>query len=125
MKRKMIMLDKIGMCTSILCMLHCLSIPLFLLFGFDVVHRIIDQEWVEWMIIAGALGIGILSFLGGFIAHRQHFIPVLFVAGFLLLINGESVGHAVISLSLSVSGALVIVYAHVQNLKWKRYVFAR
>lgn len=113
------------MCTSVVCMVHCLSIPFFLLFGFDTVHRVIDQKWIEWMIIAIALTIGIASFLGGFIAHKQHFIAVLFVAGFLLLVNGESVGHAGISLGLSISGALVIAYAHVQNLKWKRYVFAR
>lgn len=118
------MLDKIGICTSAVCMVHCLSIPLFLIFGFDTLLIAFDQEWIEWIIIASALVIGLLSFIGGFLRHRQHFVPVLFVAGFLLIINGESVAHSWLSVSLSIAGALVIAYAHLQNLKWKRYVLA-
>ncbi len=125
MIKREILLDKIGICTSVICMMHCLSIPLFLLFGFDVILRFIDQEWVEWTIIGFALIIGFSSFIGSFFIHRQHFIPVLFVAGFLLLVNGESVGQVWVSASLSIAGALVIAYAHVQNLKWRRHVFAR
>ncbi|MFA0964872.1 MerC domain-containing protein [Roseivirga sp. BDSF3-8] len=78
-------LDKIGMCTSVICMVHCL----FFLFGFDAVQRMVDSEWIEWTIIAFALLVGVFSVLSGFISHRQHFIPVLFVAGFLLLINAS------------------------------------
>ncbi len=114
-------LDKLGMCTSVICMVHCLSIPLFLIFGFDSTLRLVDQEWVEWVIIACALVIGIFSFVGGFLSHRQHFVPVLFVAGFLLIVNGESVDHMWLSGGLSISGALVIAYAHIQNLKWRNY----
>jgi hypothetical protein len=125
MKKQAILLDKIGMCTSILCVVHCLSLPLFFLFGFDALHRAIEHEWVEWMIIGIALVIGLVSFLGGYFTHRQHFIPVLFVSGFLLLVNGESISHEGISLGLSISGALVIAYAHLQNIKWKRYAYNR
>ena len=121
--KKHFLVDKVGMCASTMCMLHCLSIPLFLLFGFDSMLRLMDQEWVEWVMIASALTIGIVSFFSGFLLHGQHFIPVLFMAGFLLLINGESVAHVWVSVGLSVAGALVIIYAHVQNLKWKRYAF--
>ncbi|MEO1654856.1 MAG: hypothetical protein AAFU64_15015, partial [Bacteroidota bacterium] len=61
----------------------------------------------------------------GFLQHKQHFIPVLFVAGFLLIVNGESVGSLWLAAVLSVSGAAIIAYAHVQNLKWKRRALAR
>lgn len=121
MNKQSVLLDRIGMCTSVICMAHCFSIPLFLLFGFDVVLRLIDQEWVESTIIVFTLIIGIASFLSGFLSHRQHFVPVLFIAGFLLLVNGESVNDTWISESLTVAGVLVITYAHVQNLKWKHY----
>ncbi len=111
--------DQIGMCTSVVCILHCLSIPLFLLFGFDAALRLFDQEWVEWSIIAFGLVVGMISFMGGFRSHRQHFIPVLFVAGFLLLVSGDSMTNAWASVSLSVAGASIVAYAHVQNLRWK------
>ncbi len=117
-------MDKLGMCTSFICIIHCLSIPIFLLFGFDVLIRAVDQEWIEGLIIGLSLLIGLISFVGGYISHKQHFIPVLFIAGFLLLVNGESVASEWVSLGLSISGALVIAYTHFQNLKWKRYAFA-
>ena len=117
--------DRIGICTSVICMIHCLAIPFLLLFGFESMLRWVDQEWIEWTIIVVAVLIGLISFLGGFLKHRQHFIPVLFVAGFLLIINGEAVDHMWISLILSLAGAFVIIYAHVQNLKWKNHAFTR
>ncbi|MEM6380074.1 MAG: MerC domain-containing protein [Bacteroidota bacterium] len=116
-----IVLDKIGVCTSIICMIHCITIPLLLIFGLDTSLKLIDQEWIELTLITTALCIGMSSFAIGFFRHRQHFIPVLFIAGFLLLVNGESVTNTMISLILSIAGALVIVYAHVQNLRWKRH----
>ena len=115
--------DKIGICSSALCMVHCIAVPIFLVFGFKTGLEFVDQEWVEWMFIGFTLVIGLASFVRGFSAHRQHFIPVLFIAGFLLLINGESITQVWASLGLSLTGALIIIYAHVQNLKWKRYAF--
>ena len=116
-------LDKIGMCTSAICMIHCLIVPFLLIFGFDSVLKFVDQEWIEWTIILFALFVGAISFIGGFRSHKQHFIPVLFVAGFLLLINGESVSTTWLSTSLSIAGALVIAYAHILNLRWRQHAY--
>lgn len=115
-------LDKAGMCVSVVCMVHCMSIPFLLVIGFDSVLSLVDQEWIEWTIIIVALFIGLGAFLSGYLAHRKHFVPTLFVAGFLLIINGESVVNQWVSLALSLSGAALVLYAHVQNLKYKRYV---
>ena len=120
-----VLFDRIGICTSVVCMIHCIAIPFLFLFGFESLLRWVDQEWIEWAIIGFAVLVGGVSFLGGFMRHRQHFIPVLFVAGFLLIINGESVEHTWVSLCLSLSGAMLIIYAHVQNLKWKVHVVTR
>ena len=122
--KKNLVLDRIGMCTSVVCMIHCLAIPFFLIFGFDSMLRLIDQEWIELAIIGFALIIGIFSFIGGFVSHRQHFIPVLFIAGFLLIVNGEAIEESWVSLSLSLAGAFIIIYAHFQNLKWKRHAYS-
>lgn len=106
---------------SVICMIHCLAIPLFLIFGFDVLLHTIDQEYIEVVIIFSALLIGCVAFFSGFKTHKQHFIPVLFIAGFLLIVNGESVSNDWLSLGLSLAGALIIIYAHIQNLKWKKH----
>lgn len=124
MKRK-IQIDQLGMCASVLCIIHCIALPVFLILGMDSMLMWVGQESSELILIGFSLVFGLLSAAGGYIRHKQHFIPVLFVAGFLLLVNGESVGHAWVSLYLSISGALLIAYAHVQNLKWKRHALAR
>ena len=113
-------LDRIGVVTAVFCMIHCLSIPFFLIFGFESLLRATDQEWIEWLIIGLSLMIGLISFIGGFKVHRQHTLPVLFLSGFLLIVSGEFIHHTWLSLGLSISGALIISYAHIQNLKWKR-----
>ena len=116
--------DKIGICTSVICMIHCLAIPIFLIFGFESLLSLFDQEWLELSIICFALAIGLISFLGGFLKHRHHHVVVLFIAGFLLLINGESIEQTSGSVSLTLAGAFVIAYAHYQNLRLKTHVFA-
>ncbi len=119
------LIDKVGMCASLLCMLHCLVVPVAFVFGVNSLLLAIDHEWLERVIILASLFIGLIAFMQGFFRHRQHFIPVLFTAGFLLLVNGESVQHTWLSAGLSVAGAAVIIYAHYQNLKWKQYASAR
>lgn len=119
-KKNTLNIDKIGMCTSVVCILHCLAMPMFLILGLDSLLLILDREWVELGIILLALIIGISAFGSGFVRHRQHFVPVLFIAGFLLLINGESVENAWLKVGLSVAGAMVIAYAHYHNFQLKR-----
>ncbi len=113
--------DKLGICTSIVCMTHCLLIPLLLILGLDSLLHVFDQEWIEIALLGSSLAIGSFSFLRGYMLHRQHFVPILFLAGFLLLVNGEAVSNLGLAVTLSVIGALIIAYAHVQNLKWKYY----
>ena len=112
-------LDLAGICTSIICMIHCISIPLLILLGIDSILWAVDQEWVELTIIISSLLIGSTAFFRGYIKHKQHFIPVLFVAGFLLIVNGEAVAQKWLGIVLSVIGAAIIAYAHIQNLRWK------
>ncbi len=112
--------DKLGMCASMICLIHCVLIPFFLILGFDTLLHVFDQEWIEVGLIGSSLFIGLYSFLRGYFHHRKHFVPVLFLAGFLLLVNGEAVPQIWLALALSVTGALIIIYAHFQNLKLKQ-----
>ena len=112
--------DKLGICASLVCLIHCITVPFLLILGFDTLLHSLDQEWIEIGLILSSLAIGTYAFMRGFLSHRQHFVPVLFLAGFLLLVNGEAVSNVWLALSLSVTGALIIIYAHFQNLKLKQ-----
>ncbi len=123
--KESISLDRAGVCASMLCMVHCILVPVLFVLGVDSIIWMIDQEWIELTFIGLSLTIGLISFLGGYVRHKQHFVPVLFVAGFLLLVNGEAVSSLWLAMSLSVAGATVIAYAHIQNIKWKNHASAR
>ncbi|HHP7242825.1 MAG TPA: MerC domain-containing protein [Cyclobacteriaceae bacterium] len=117
---RLIFLDKLGMCTSVVCMAHCMAIPFLFIFGLDSTLSVIDNEFLELMIIFTSLAIGLVSFIRGFIQHRQHFILVLFIAGFFLIVSGERIHETWSSASISVIGAMVITYAHFQNITYKK-----
>jgi len=123
-KESIVSSDKLGMCTSILCMAHCLAIPILMFVGLESSIVFLDQEWIEHTLLLLTFGIGLWAFLSGLRKHKQHFIPVLFVAGFLLLLNGEGLDNKAMGLALTVFGAFVIVYAHLQNLKWRAHAAA-
>ena len=113
--------DLLGICASFICAIHCLAVPFLLILGLESILKVVDNEWVEVSILLSSLFIGLIAFLSGLVKHRQHFIPVLFVAGFLLIVNGEAVESEWLSVTLAVTGAAIISYAHFQNLKWRRH----
>ena len=113
-------IDLLGICTSVLCMLHCLAIPLLIVLGLDSVLRVVDQEWIEMGILLASLTIGALAFYRGYSRHKRIFIPFTFLVGFLLIANGESVSPEWAGLTLSVFGACIIAFAHIQNMRWMR-----
>ncbi len=113
-------LDLMGICTSFICMIHCISIPLLIILGFDSILWMVDNEWVEMAILLASLLIGGIAFFRGYLLHRQRFIPLLFVAGFLLIANGESVAPEWLGILVAVFGASLIAIAHFQNLKYRR-----
>lgn len=112
--------DIMGICTSIICMIHCISIPLLTVFGLNSILWLVEHEWIEWTIIICSFILGSIAFVSGYLQHKQRFIPILFIVGFIMIVNGESVALEWLGLSIALLGATLIAYAHVQNLKWKR-----
>ena len=120
MKRK-ISIDQLGMCASALCIVHCMAIPILLILGVDAMLLWMDAEAMELLLIGLSLVIGLISFVGGYLKHKHHFIPLLFLAGFLLMINGESISSDWLGVAISVFGAGIIIYAHFHNYRLRRY----
>ncbi|MEN0004803.1 MAG: MerC domain-containing protein [Bacteroidota bacterium] len=119
-KNLAILLDKLGICASILCMLHCVALPALLIIGGDSILRVLHQEWLEILILSLSLVIGLLAFIPGYLAHRQHALPLLFVGGFALIIVSHTLfHHGWFSVVLTVIGALAIATAHLLNLRAK------
>ncbi len=52
-----------GICNTVICKGHCLSVPFLFLLGMDSRLIAIEQGWIEWSIILVALLIGVVGFL--------------------------------------------------------------
>ncbi len=120
--QKAISFDNMGIWASSICIVHCLAAPALLILGLDSILWVVDHPWLEIAIISVTVTIGLIAFFIGYRVHRQHFIPVLFVAGALLMINGESVAEEWLGLLLSSFGALIVIYAHFHNYQLRRHV---
>lgn len=114
--------DKIGACASTLCAVHCLALPILVLVGAESFIQFAYTELVEKLLLGTALIIALLAFVPGYLKHKEHYILVLFLAGFVLLFIGEELPSAFSQLAVPAVGAGVIVYAHIQNYRLKKKI---
>ncbi len=115
------LLDKIGICTSSVCIVHCALLPLFLIFGSTSTGMLLEIEWLETLILSLAAIIGAVTFTTGYIRHKKSFVPILFISGLMLLINGEMISFTWLATIVTLLGSFVIIYAHYENVKQSRY----
>ena len=114
--------DKVGACASIVCAVHCLALPILILTGADSIVRLVYSESIERALLYTTLIVALLALVQGFIKHKQHYVPILFATGCLLISMGESLSNPNQKLMIPVLGASVIIYAHVQNHQLKQKV---
>jgi hypothetical protein len=111
--------DALGITTSLLCAIHCALLPLVVaslpILGINIIHN----QLFEYGMIGLAFLIGTWSFWHGFRYHHGRLLPwLLFLAGMILLI-AKQVWHSY-ELSILPFAVLLIVTAHVVNLRWTR-----
>lgn len=103
------MKDKIGIITSITCLIHCLIFPIL---GTMFPIFIELDEPVEISLLGIALIIGALSFLENVIKHKYYTSLILFLLGFVLLFIGVYNGEF-----FSLSGLVILIVSHYLNYK--------
>jgi len=104
------MKDKLGIWTSVICLIHCLVFPL-LATTFPLFLNL--DEKVELFLIGMALLIGAISFMDNVIKHKYYLSLILFISGFLSILG--SVIHE--SETLHLIGLFVLISAHYLNYK--------
>lgn len=113
-------LDKVGVCTSSVCAVHCVLMPLVLVNAGSLgALAFLGNPILEWLILAVVLLVGAVAILPSFFKYRKVYVLVLFLAGLLLIINAEFVELIGSKISLAAAGGLLMAYAHYENLKLK------
>ncbi len=117
-------LDGLAVCASAVCMIHCLALPL-LLAALPMLTAWLDPgESFHRIILAFAIPTSALALIGGWRVHHA-LGPVLSgVIGLALMTTGiVFAGRPSVETALSVTGSLMLAFAHVAN--WKQRLAPR
>jgi hypothetical protein len=111
-------LDTLGIGASLLCAVHCAVLPLLItalpLLGLEM----LENEKLEYGLLGFSFFVGCTSLFRGYRRHHHHIPPLLlFAAGFVLLLLGHFMAEHYWEPLIITVGALMIVTAHLWNLR--------
>ncbi|MEL6556948.1 MAG: MerC domain-containing protein [Bacteroidota bacterium] len=112
------LVDKLGICLSFTCGLHCLITIALLAFGSLKLHAMFESELLETVVSLGVLIVGAIAFIPRLIVTRNFYLPLIFTVGFILLKMSESMDLWV-QIPMLVIGVFMIILAHFKNIKDK------
>lgn len=104
------MKDKIGIWTSILCIIHCLLFPI-LAISFPIFLKL-DIK-VEIILISIAFIVGSLSFINNAIKHKYYKSIILFMFGFGFILTSVIFEKEI----FNIIGLIILILAHYINYK--------
>ena len=112
-------LDFIGIRLSLLCLVHCLALPLLIVLA-PVILRSLPGDVVTHRALAVAiLPVGLLAFRFGYRVHRRRWILAVFIAGLLLISTAAFFGEEFLTgyteVAVTVCGGILLVTAHLLN----------
>lgn len=116
------MLDRAGILGSAVCVAHC-SLPLVLGFTGPSASSLFGNEWIHIGLLITVIPIALFSFLNTRKKVGNITPLTLGTVGVLLLITAVTAGHQMedlvpnFELTCTVLGSLVLISAHILNLK--------
>ena len=118
-----VMLDRVAVMLSGLCLLHCLALP-FLLVALPAISAFSEGHLHAQMLII-AIPVSVVALAFGFRRHGSGYIVGFGILGMLLLVTGGTLAHSYYGLiadrAFSISGALVLAVTHYYNSRRIRH----
>ena len=112
--------DRLGLVLSFACLLHCLLTPLLLsvlpLLGLSL----LASDSFHAVFAVGVLLAAALALVPGYRVHRRASVLLLGVAGVSSVAIGAAMSHGGAETALTVIGSLLLVSAHISNLRLAR-----
>jgi hypothetical protein len=112
--------DKLAIGFSIVCVAHCLVLPILLILlpPFSGLFALDDEMFHQWMLYA-VLPISIAALMMGYLHHRSFKVFVVGSIGLALIILSTALGHDVLGKTgevvLSMLGSMIIAFGHFRN----------
>jgi hypothetical protein len=118
-------LDRVGIGLSLLCLIHCLLLPLAVMLMpalelFPVVESSGHTEFVHAVLLLFIVPAAYLGWIRGYRRHRNVSVIATGMTGLALLILAFQFTDARVHVALTSLGGLMIMFAHFVNLRvWR------
>jgi hypothetical protein len=113
-------LDSLGIALSMLCIAHCLVLPLVVALLPFAIGEQLSQPWVHWGLLATVLPVAAYALYRGYSEHDEALVLVLGAIGLVGLMSAHPTAHALGSHSwetvITVMGGVLLTAAHGRNL---------
>jgi 4-amino-4-deoxy-L-arabinose transferase-like glycosyltransferase len=112
--------DKAAVGLSLLCVVHCLFLPILLILipPLSGVFAFNDELFHTWLLYA-VVPISALAMLMGYFHHRSQRVFLIGALGLIILILAAFLGHEVLGeyseVAFTVLGSSIIAYSHIRN----------
>ena len=112
--------DKIGIAISSLCFLHCLSVPLLILF-FPAFKEYFLEGFTHKLFGSLVVVSAYLSFWPNFKIHKQKIVLILGSVGVALVVGaifmGEFYENHTLEHIITLMGSAMMIFTHIKNIK--------
>jgi len=114
-------LDKAAIGLSLLCAVHCLVLPVTMVFAAISLPIGLDNEAFHRWILVGIVPVSVLALLMGCRRHKQASVYALGAAGLVTLLVASFFGHNLLGepgeKALTLIGGAVLILGHIQNYR--------
>ena len=121
MFRTQLINDKLAMALSTACAIHCFLTPSFVLLTSGLISFSFDNEVLHNLILFVAVPISLYALISGNANHKILYLLPVGIIGLSLLVLAVSLGEAFLGelgeKSLTLTGSIIVVYAHYKNYK--------
>ena len=121
MFRTQLINDKLAMALSTACAIHCFLTPSFVLLTSGLISFSFDNEFLHNLILFAAVPISLYALISGNANHKILYLLPVGIIGLSLLVLAVSLGEAFLGelgeKSLTLTGSIIVVYAHYKNYK--------
>lgn len=113
--------DKFAIGLSLLCVLHCLALPLFIILFPSIAYASVSDELFHQLMLLVIVPVSLAVLVMGMRHHKDITVFTLGLVGLFILTCTALIDHKYMSawleVGLTVSGSLIIAYAHFRNAR--------
>ena len=117
--------DKLAIGLSFMCAMHCIALPLVLMFLPTVTGLLAlnDERFHLWLVFA-VIPISLFAVISGYLHHKGSKVLSVSAAGLVMLVGAVTFGHDVLGetgeVIFTLLGSGLVAFGHIFNIKLRK-----